>query len=572
MRKLFLGALAITLSTTTAIQASDYRTIDGSDNNLTHPLYGSTNTQLIRLTTPAYDDAVSSPRTLDSIANPLPSARAVSNAVTAQSPATPSASNLTDYLWVWGQFLDHDISLTEPHEPHEPFNIPVTGDPLFTQPITLNRSTYDTSYTPTTINPRQQINQITAFIDASNVYGSDTTRANELRTFSDGKLKTSAGDLLPYNTAALPNAPSTAPTLFLAGDVRANENVVLTAMHTLFVREHNRLADEFDARLTTAEPTLTNAYTLSGFSRDEFIYQASRKVVGAQMQAITYNQFLPALLGDDPLTAYTTYDNTADPGIFNEFSTALYRLGHSLLSPNINTATPDGVTTDSLALRDAFFNPAAIETHGIDPFLIGACFQTCQQIDNQVIDDVRNFLFGSPDAGGFDLASLNIQRGRDHGLPGINQARADLTLPTYTDFLDLTGGDAALAAQLASVYDSIDDVDLWVAALAEPHVGTGHVGQTIRTVLIDQFTALRDGDRFWYQHDTTLHDLYDLDTLHNTTLGDIIARNTTATNVPDNVFLIPEPASLALLSLAALHLLRGRRSRTHFFTFIQTLS
>ena len=561
MRTQLLGSLFLSALFATPTLAIDYRSIDGTANNLTQTSRGATNTQLLRLTTADYDDGISSPRTLDSLNNPLPSARRISNTVAAQSSSLTNSHAMSDYVWVWGQFLDHDIDLTDNHEPHEPFNIAVPADdPLFSTDISLNRSTYDTSYTPDTNNPRQQINQITAFIDASNVYGSDTARADTLRTFNDGKLATSTGNLLPYNTTSLPNAGGTSPSLFLAGDVRANENIVLTSMHTLFVREHNRLADELALKLDTADPSLTQTFNDSTLSRDEFIYQSARKIVGAQMQIITYDQFLPALLGSDPLTTYTGYNPNTDPSIANEFSTAFYRLGHSLLSPDLMLINPDGSSAGSIALQDAFFNPAAVTSDSISQLLHGACFQPCQEIDNHVIDDVRNFLFGQPGAGGFDLASLNIQRGRDHGLPGINTARTDLGLTPYNSFLELTGGDATLADKLASVYDNVDDVDLWVAGLAEQHARDGSVGETIRKVLIDQFTALRDGDRFWYQNDTDLASLYDLNLLTNTTLADIIMRNTDTTNLPDNVFLVPEPASLTLLSLAALPLLRRRRS------------
>src|SRR6185503_14936385 len=106
---------------------------------------------------------------------------------------------------------------------------------------------------------------ITAFIDGSQIYGSDEARALALRTMSGGQLKTSEGNLLPYDTAGFPNDTGGAPlaSTFLAGDVRANENIELTAMHTLFVREHNRLA----AQLAARNPTWT----------DEQLYQQARR-------------------------------------------------------------------------------------------------------------------------------------------------------------------------------------------------------------------------------------------------------------------------------------------------------
>jgi peroxidase len=154
-------------------------------------------------------------------------------------------------FWQWGQFIDHDMDLTEGADPPEPFPIQIpTGDSFFdpystgTAIISMNRSAYDRATGATPNNPRQQMNFITAYLDASMVYGSDAIRAAALRTNDGtGRLKTSAGQLLPFNTDGLPNAGGPDPNFFVAGDVRANEQVGLTAMHTLFVREHNRLIE-----------------------------------------------------------------------------------------------------------------------------------------------------------------------------------------------------------------------------------------------------------------------------------------------------------------------------------------
>ena len=115
----------------------------------------------------------------------------------------------------------------------------------------------------------------------------------------------------------------------------------------------------------------------------------------------------------------------SNPNIANVFSTAAYRFGHTMLSSELLRLNDDGSVIDSgnIALQDAFFNPGAISDNGIDSILLGASVQTAQAIDPYLVDDVRNLLFGPPGAGGFDLASLNIQRGRDHGLADYNQIR-----------------------------------------------------------------------------------------------------------------------------------------------------
>jgi hypothetical protein len=462
-----------------------------------------------------------------------PSARAISNLVTVQPAPFTNDGGLTDYLWQWGQFLDHDLDLTEGNDPPEAADIAIPmGDPFFdpgftgTVTMALNRSLYDLTTGTGPDNPRQQLNETTAWIDASNVYGSDQFRAAALRTLDGtGRLLTSPGDLLPFNTVGLPNGGGDAPELFLAGDVRANEQSGLTAMHTLFVREHNRLAQE----IALAEPGLDG----------EEIYQRARRIVGALMQVVTYNEFLPLLLGPDALPPYVGYRPNLDTRISNIFATAAYRFGHSTLSPVIKRLDAQGeeIQEGHLALRDAFFSPHRItDEGGIEPILRGLASQACQVPDPMVVDDLRNFLFGPPGSGGFDLTALNIQRGRDHGLPSYNDARRGLGLAPKATFADITS-DPLMSQRIEEAYGDVERVDVWVGGLAEDPAPGSMLGELFTLVLVDQFTALRDGDRFWYQHSLSPEELAEVE---NTRLSDIIRRNTPiGDEIQDNVFLLP---------------------------------
>lgn len=492
--------------------------IDGSGNNVTNVDWGATDQDLLRIGTVEYGDGLTTPAGED-----RPSARAVSNALAAQEESVENARFLTDYIWIWGQFLDHDIDLTEGATPVESFDIEVpAGDPHFDPTgsgdvtIGLTRSNYEIDESGV----RQQVNQITAFIDGSVIYGSDAERAAALRTFAGGHLRTSDGDLLPFNDVGLANAGGSGDSLFLAGDIRANENVALISMQTLWVREHNRVADE----LAAANPDLS----------DEELYQAARSRVVAELQAITYNEFLPALLGEGALDAYTGYDATVNPGIANLFSTAAYRLGHSMLSSELQRVDADGneIAAGNLPLQSAFFNPGEVIDLGIDSILQGAATQLAQEIDTLVIDDVRNFLFGPPGAGGFDLVSLNIQRGRDHGLPDYNQARIDLGLEPVTSFEQITSN-PEIALALEQTYGDVNEIDVWVGGLAEDHLPGSSVGELFSAVLVDQFERLRDGDRFWYQNVYSGTELADIEA---TTLKDVIERNSNVVGLQDNVF------------------------------------
>jgi hypothetical protein len=500
----------------------ELRTIDGSGNNGAHPDWGRAGTPLLRTTAVGYEDGSGSPGGQDRA-----SAREISNLCVAQPGPLPNAIGASDFLWQWGQFLDHDLDLVPTASPAEPFDVAVpVGDPWFdptatgTATIALNRSHY-----VTIDGVRQQVNAITAFIDASNVYGSDPARALALRALDGtGRLATSPGDLLPFNEAGLPNAPSPDPAFFLAGDERANEQVGLTAMHTLFVREHNLWADFFGA--------------LAPWLGDDERYGLARAMVGAEMQAITYREFLPVLLGPGALPPYQGYRRAVDPGIANVFAAAAYRVGHTMLSSTLLRLGADGqpVPAGNLPLSGAFFRPDVFAATGPAPLLRGLASQMAQETDAKVVDEVRNLLFGPPGAGGFDLASLNIQRGRDHGLPGYNRVRVDYGLPAAAGFADVNP-DPAVQAELAAAYATVDDVDVWVGGLSEPHVAGAMVGETFFAVLADQFVRLRDGDRFWYQ--SYLPPLF-RNLVEQSTLARIIRRNTEiGPELQPDVFRVP---------------------------------
>lgn len=489
------------------------------------------NPQLRRIAPPDYEDGISELATHGRL-----SAREISNIVLSQSGSVLSEKNASDMVWQWGQFLDHDIDLTEPDEEHpesEPIEVPL-GDPFFdplgtgTVTIPFSRSVFDPTTGTSLANPRQQRNDITDFIDASNVYGSDAVRLQALRANDGtGRLKTSAGDLLPFNTFGLPNAGGANRTdLFIAGDVRVNEQAGLTAMHTLWMREHNFWADKIGQ---------TNK-TLTG----DQIFEAARALVTYEMQSITFNEFLPVILGEGALGPYPGHDPGVDPGVVNVFSTAAYRLGHTMLSPTILRLDKHGNTIPegNLSLRDAFFNPSAVSSVGIAPFMKGLSSQVMQRIDNMLVDDVRNFLFGPPGAGGLDLGSLNIQRGRDHGLPDYNTFRIAYGLTPVASFSDISS-DPAVQARLANAYLDVNEIDPWVGALSEDHVSSDAlVGEFLFASLVEQFQRMRVGDPNWYENQLSPSAAKKIE---KQTLARVIARNTSLPpgHLQKNVFIAP---------------------------------
>ena len=186
----------------------------------------------------------------------------------------------------------------------------------------------------------------------------------------------------------------------------------------------------------------------------------------------------------------------------------------------------------AVALSEAFFNPNLLKETGIDPVLKYLATDLGEEIDPFVVDSVRNFLFGPPGSGGLDLVSLNIQRGRDHGLADYNATRVKFGLSAVTSFAEITS-DVEVQAKLEQLYGTVDNIDLWVGGLAEDHLADSSVGPTFAAIIGDQFERLRDGDRYWYQNDLKGADLK---MVSETSLADVIRRNTSITNLQDDVF------------------------------------
>jgi peroxidase len=568
MAKYALLLLCSSLSLST-LSAQFNRTFDGSHNNPFFPDYGQAGNEMPREGNAT--SYVNGNQMTDRGANP----RMISNLLCAQNEDLPSSHHLSAFVFSFLQFVDHDITLVEGGNEVSPIPVPA-GDPFFDPfntgqmviPFTRNHAIEGTGTGDD--NPRQHRNAITSWLDASMVYGSDDLRATWLRTGIHGKLKTSPsvhGDLLPCNTLSGdcndiidPNAPfmdhnrdrcGELVKTFVAGDVRANEQPTLLALHTLFVREHNRICDELVA---------------SGKTNDEENYQYARKIVSGLIQSILYQEALPALgLNLGVNSRYNVYSR---PDILNEFATAAFRLGHTMITTQLDFADENGnpvqllsgcgagtegvfggtdcqITCGSenlatpLALRDAFFNPSLIANNGFEQLFRGIAKQYQQEIDLKIVDDVRNFLFGQPGSGGLDLAATNIQRGRDHGLPDYNSLRQMYGMQAYSSFGQISNN-AKVVSALESAYGSINNIDPWIGMLAEDHLPGASIGATLHTLLTHQFKLLRDCDRYWFDRDHRIPFSVRRE-IKNTTLSDVIKRNTfTLFDLSDDVFHVEE--------------------------------
>ena len=583
------------------------RSLDGSGNNLRHPSWGQAGTQYTRVAPPNYADGISA-----MVSGPPP--RRISNRIFNDLGQNIFSENeVSQWGWAWGQFVDHDTDLRD-ETPGESVPIPFDPkDPLerFTDQdgqIAFNRTPAAPGTGVST--PRQELNTISSFIDASQVYGTTQSRLDWL-TASNGYDLLLLNGYLPKVTARGSAASAPPMDVFgqqagnptdvvVAGDVRANENMALTAIQTLFAREHNRIADSLPAPLAPA-----------------LKLQIARRIVGAEIQWITYTQFLPAL--GVQLDPYRGYDPNVNPSVTNEFATVGFR-AHSMVHGEFEPTVPagtysaaqlqafhaagitienntDGTITLVIPLAVAFGNPDLVQQVGLGPAL-GSLDEREYKNDEQIDDSLRSTLFEVPKPGITDptvcgepvvnpdcyvnvedLGADDIQRARDHGMPYYNQLRQVYGLRPVRSFTEITGestdqlprgmtcdnpgimtfvsltddngnpvaiGDpdnatngvraSTLASRLRCLYGTVDKLDAFVGMVSEKHVPGTELGPLQLAIWKQQFTALRDGDRFFYGNDPALALIkraYGID--YQMTLSQIVKLDTGAT-LPDDVF------------------------------------
>jgi hypothetical protein len=630
MRKLAITAALALVLTASAGAASTPRSVDGGGNNVLHPEWGQAGTPYVRVAPVNYADGISS---LVNQSTRKLNPRYISNRIFNDTVVTIFSENAVSQMgWLWGQFVDHTLDLrveTSAEDQSFAFNSPAV-DPLET--FSNQTGWMQFNRTPAidgtgTTTPRQQLNTVNSFIDAWNVYGGTLDRQEWLRDGPyDGDLSNNDAQLVLTN-GYLPRAdvrgsdPLTSPQMDLmgplngqpqnaivAGDVRANENLGLTALQTLFAREHNRIASMVPQ-------------TLSEQTR----FDIARRVVGAEEQWITYNEFLPAMGVDLP--AYTGYAPTVDPSISNEFATVGFR-GHSGVNGELQaigkptqwsaarlqsfedqgievTTLADGQIQLTISMTLAFGNPALLQKVGLGALLKGLSANLGYRNDEQIDNKFRSILFqlpapgtdpascvgDAPPPGCFtdvqDLGAIDIQRGRDHGMPTYNQMRIAYGLAPATSYTQITGESTAsfpssgvsqtnpiddprildftelrdaqgnvipsgsttpavvgirrstLAARLQAIYGrgNVGKVEAFVGMVSEPHLAGRELGQLQLAMWQKQFQALRDGDRFFYGNDTylntTVRNRYGIDYRH--TLAELIALDSNSATQP-NVF------------------------------------
>ncbi|KAK4008473.1 hypothetical protein OUZ56_013613 [Daphnia magna] len=563
---------------------SPFRMIDGSCNNERHFIWGRATTQYHRMLASHYADGVWSPRVAKS-GNALPSARLVSTSLV-RDEDQPSEST-TIWFMQYGQFIDHDIVSTpemsnedgtpvtccsedgkhlenedRSHGKCLPIDVPV-NDPFF---ATFGRTCIQfvraglACRTDHQLGHAAQLNGNTHFLDLSLVYGSDDKTAGELRTNVSGELnvtlKQGKGshkfDLLPPLDGSPLHAPCTLPReltgieppqnvrCFKAGDGRPDVTPNMATSQIVFLREHNRLTKE----LAQLNPSWD----------DERLYQEARRILIAQAQHITYNEWLPILLGRSKMAQLgllplqsgfsTDYDNHLNPSILSEFVAAAFRFGHSLVQGKALLVNEQRSVEKDILLRQHFFKPQTLYTPGnLEKYLVGLATQPTQKVDLSFTKELTEHLFEETGAGfGLDLVALNIQRGRDFGLRSYNDYRELCGVGRATNFdglVDLI--DPVIIQRFKAVYNSVDDIDLFIGGVSEAKAEGAYVGPTFQCILADQFLKLKRGDRHFYDlgGQPSSFTQEQLNEIRKTSLARIVCDNSQVNDIQPMVFKMP---------------------------------
>uniref|UniRef100_A0A0K0F465 peroxidase n=1 Tax=Strongyloides venezuelensis TaxID=75913 RepID=A0A0K0F465_STRVS len=477
-----------------------FRTMDGTCNNLEKPLQGASYRPYNRLLPPEYDDGLGAP--VSSIKINRPSPREI-NRNLLSSQAIVHADDYNSLLMQFGQFISHDMAKTtlvpsskcpgcsniegrcmaiklSANETNKNF--------LREGCIKVSRSSSICGSGRT--KPRQQLNENTGYIDGSPIYGSSVDDLHKFRLGKTAflKLSTFMGQrTLPFDQSRCKNDKN-CNVIFIAGDSRVNLFIGLSSIHILFTREHNRIAGIFKR--------------INPQWSDERVFQEARKLVGAQIQAIVYREYLPKILGSAFMTAigpYKGYNQNVDATIVNEFTSSAFRYGHGMIQetfPRLGENFRNISFGSYNFVKGTLNSQMLVKQGGIDPILRGMMLTKLKR-PQRLTTIITENMFEST-----DLGSINIQRGRDHGLPPYNKFRDLCGLNKARTFEELSKEILSpfTRSKLQKIYGSVDTIDLFVGAILEDPVLHGLIGPTITCIIGPQFKRSRDGDRFYYEN------------------------------------------------------------------------
>lgn len=473
LQRLHLGKAIVRQAGRKSKCSNEFRLFNGVCTNDVHRRWGAANTPLYSYFGPRSSTVASGKN--------LPSARLLSNIVAAQTGNVFNKRRLSEMVVFFGQFLDHTLVATASNK-RDPMPIAIPpNDPVFSK-FPGGRLPFFRSVRGRVGVGQRAINQLSSAVDLAAVYSSNWARSRALRTFKGGLMRTSSDNLMPLSAGGAGIAAG--GNQYFGGDHRANENPVLTSLHTLFMREHNLLCSELKA----VYPKWSDAR----------LFETARKVNIAQFQKIVYTEWLPRIMGRS-MGTYLGYRAGTSVAVSDLFATAAFRLGHTMIGNDIARLGKGNRPMAPLKMREMFFRPAdVVKRDGIEPFLRGAMRRRAQEVDTLVVSALRNFLFTNVvQEVGFDLIAMNIQRGRDHALPCYNVLRQRFGGGRARSFADVTKR-ADLQRRLRAAYGTVDLVEAWPGLMAEDHAVGSSLGPTLLRIWMSEFSRLREGDRFFY--------------------------------------------------------------------------
>ncbi|XP_025190404.1 peroxidase-like [Melanaphis sacchari] len=553
-----------------------YRSLDGYCNNLKHFYLGRATMPYTRLLFPAYLDGVYR------VTQKLPNPRILRNELVVDEDSPDPLKTMV--MAYWTIFIRHDLSHTvissmrktkvpvkccndEERElsPRDTYDLCMQiripdNDTFFSN--SMHRCMNYVRSVPAvrpdcTFGPKDQMNQATHYLDGSMIYGTSAKHTWSLRSKTGGQLLSDEGCV--HKTKGNPLQPQYMPledidynkcqygtgTCYRSGDDRVNGLPQLTVMHTLWMREHNRLAK-------------TLSY-LNPHWDDDRIFQEARKIVIASIQHITYAEWLPTLLGKDytmrnGLQLLTdgysnAYNESADPSVSNSFATAILPFANSMLSDTISLYLENRAVYGSLSLKEHYNRPTNLLMNYMDLLVRGLSTQNTQKVDMLFTQTITNYLYSvhPNNLFGMDIVSLDIQRSRDHGIPSYTEYRKFCGLKGIESLQDLSQTMVPGSVdRLLKLYKTWNDIDLLIGALFEKHVDDAMVGPTMRCIVREQFVRTRIADRYFYD----LPDVFNKDQLREirkVSLARIFCDNSNnVTKMQKQAFLKPSVTDLQL--------------------------
>lgn len=396
---------------------------------------------------------------------------------------------------------------------------------------------------------------------------------------------------------------------YIAGDGRVNENFGLTSIHHVFHEEHNYQVEnlknwiyqhdannsplthdglrqwQVDTGTSDAAGNYLNSDGSVAWDADK-MFNATKLLVEMEYQHAAVDQYARTVT--PRIQEFVGYSTGVDSTVSLEYAQVAFRFGHSTIRETIDTIDPSGWMLGNVtryALEKAFLNPQVFAEEGVAAITLGLSRQQMSEVDEFITPALNQGLLGQP----LDLAAINIARGRDLGIPTLNDFREGISLARYTSWDDFGknmihpeslgnfiaaysfGGDVAKANAILGLFegtladgdvaalgfmaadalafmlnnpttdggldaarDGFNHIDSWIGGLAEAHVPGGLLGETFDAVFVAQIQSLMDGDRFYYLYrlfGTNIHE-----EVNNGQFKDIVERNTGLSHLNGSIF------------------------------------